>query len=82
MLSGDSFLASISVSVGWAVVVGSDLLDVVTVPVGAAGVKGSFDGAMRPEVFFRGSVIVPYKIKDQLYSVPVLGFFWIKISNT
>lgn len=51
-------------------VVGSDLLDVVTVPVGAAGVKGSFDGAMRPEVFFRGSVIVPYKIKDQLYSVP------------
>lgn len=47
-------------------VVGSDLLDVVTVPVGAGRVEGGFDGTMRPEVFFRGSVIVPYKIKDQL----------------
>jgi len=47
-------------------VVGSDLLDVVTVPVGAAGVDGGFRGTVKSDKFFRGSVTVPYKIKDQL----------------
>ena len=46
--------------------VGSDLLDVVTVLVGAAGLEEGFGVTMGPEIFFRGSVIVPYKIKDQL----------------
>ena len=38
-------------------------LEVVTVPVFGTDVEG---GAGRPETFFRGSVAVPYKIKDQL----------------
>lgn len=43
-----------------------DVVPVVTVPVGAAGVEGGFGVTTGTEVFFRGSVIVPYKIKDQL----------------
>ena len=46
--------------------VGSDRVDVVKVPVGAAGVDGGFRGTVKSDEFFRGSVTVPYKIKDQL----------------